>query len=311
MHLVESMFSVNETPWHGLGNLLTHAPTIHDAINQAGLDWQVNKVPVYLADGTEINGRKALVRSTDNSVLGVMSNRYEPLQNANAFEWFQPFLDSELVSLETAGSLNEGKKVWVMAKIQGDRDVKGIDPISRYILLSNSHDGTQAIRVGFTPIRVVCQNTMTYAHNSAASKLLSVRHTANHLNALDDIRETMNVINQTFDATIEQYNRLASYGITSEQLERYVKISLGYNPDAELSNKANHQVNKVIELFETGQGTDLSTAKGTVFGAYNAITEYFSHYANSNASSRYNSLWFGSNAKKSQDALELALKLAA
>jgi len=310
-HEIESIFYVGETPWHGLGKELKEAPTISDAIIQSGLDWMVKKEEIFLADGTKCPGF-ATVRETDNKVLGVVGPRYQPLQNKDAFNFFQPFVDSGIVELETAGSLSEGKKVWVLARINGgDVQVTGDDVIRPYVLLSNSHDGTNAIRVGFTGVRVVCANTMAMAHNSDASKLLRVRHSINAVSNLDSIRDIMNVVRGEFEASAEQYRVLANKSINRSDLEKYIKVSLGYSAVDELSTRANNQVNNVIALFENGRGMDLKSARNTYFGAYNAISEFLSHNVGNSGDSRYSSLWFGPNLKKNNDALELALKMAA
>src|SRR5262245_60129369 len=115
-HAVESMFSVKETPWHGLGEVILDAPTIEEGIKLAGLDWGVETHPLYLADGREVPSR-GMIRATDKSILGVVGPKYTPLQNTEAFGWFQPFIDAKSCHLTTAGSLNEGRRVWVMAEI--------------------------------------------------------------------------------------------------------------------------------------------------------------------------------------------------
>ena len=312
-HEVEQMFSVGITPWHGLGNRLIEVPTIEEAIQKAGLDWRVSKQPVFLQNGGRCPAN-ALVRESDNSILGVVGLKYQPLQNIEAFKWFQPFIDSGMVSLETAGSLKMGKKVWVLARITGnDISVGGDDDIRRYILLSNTHDGSQAIRIGFTPVRVVCANTMAYAHNSEASKLIRVRHTSNAVLALSQIRDVMNTVNSSFEATAEQYKYLASKSINSQDLQNYVQIVMGYGDKKveDLSTRAKNQIDNVVNLFENGIGSDLKTARGTYWGAYNAVTELFTHYTGKSADSRYDSLWFGRNAQRNTQALELAVKMAA
>jgi phage/plasmid-like protein (TIGR03299 family) len=171
-HAVEQMMFVGATPWHGLGNQLDEAPTISEAITAAGLDWEVGLKDLFTGEGTPVPAR-ATYRKTDNSILGVVGPRYTPLQNSDAFDWFQPFLDANECQLHTAGSLHSGQKVWVLAQLNRDNSeiVKG-DEVSKFILLSNSHDGTTAIRVGYTPIRVVCANTMAMAHSKGSGSQL-------------------------------------------------------------------------------------------------------------------------------------------
>lgn len=314
-HEIESMFFLGETPWHGLGNRVLEAPSVGEALRQAGLDWSVGLKPIFMADGREVPG-KATVRESDNSILGVVGPRYRPLQNVDAFNFFNPLVESGLVTLETAGSLSEGKRVWVMARINDNSDLKivGDDVIRKFILLSNSHDGTTAVRCGFTPVRVVCANTLAMAHNDGESAIVRLRHSKSVVANLESLREVMNLANQSFEATAEQFRQLASKQISRADLERYVKVCLDEQADAklaDLSKRKQNQIADIATLFETGRGMELAGVKGTVWAAYNAVTEYLTHNAGHNADSRYNSLWFGANATKNELALKGALALAA
>ena len=234
-HLVETMMYVGKTPWHGLGRPIPEEKkiSVREAIVAAGLDWQVELRRVYTEnpDGGANAGildHFAVCRTSDNAFLGIVGPDYEPLQNEEALEWFQPFLDSGSATLETAGSLNGGKQVWVLARIRdGNMDVSKNDPVSHFILLSNAHDGSISVRVGFTPIRVVCNNTLTLAHQSKASMMLRVRHTIGMRYNLELVREIMNVVWHEFSFTVEQYRRLRVRGIDSAGLERYIKIVFG------------------------------------------------------------------------------------
>jgi len=173
MHEVENMFYVGDVPWHGLGMPLEDTPTIEDAIIYAGLDWDVSRIQLVM-EGTDIQVPAfANVRSTDRKVLGVVGPSYRPLQNLDAFQWFQPYLDSGDVALETAGSLRDGRHIWILARIKQDPiEIVKNDPVAAYILLSNSHNGTASIRAGFSAIRAVCMNTLAAAHDAKSSKLL-------------------------------------------------------------------------------------------------------------------------------------------
>ncbi len=311
---IESMFYKGETPWHGLGNRVIEALTVEQAIKQAGLDWKVRTQPIYLADGRQLKGGQAIIRETDNTELGVVGPRYVPLQNHEAFKPFDPLVEAGDIELETAGSLCDGKKIWVLARLTGgDTRIIGDDVIRKFMLLSNSHDGTTAIRFGFTGVRVVCANTLAMAHNDAESKLIRIKHSSKAVANLEALRDVMNLANQSFEATAEQYRQLATKQINQKDLERYVTISLGYNADKpdDLSNRATDQIAKVVSLFESGAGQDLPGVKGTVWAAYNAVTDFLSHEAGQNANNRYNSLWFGANALVNSKALDEALKLAA
>lgn len=314
-HQVESMFSVKETPWHGLGQVIQDAPTVEAGITLAGLDWQVETQPLYVADGREVT-HKAVVRRTDESILGVVGPKWKPLQNRDAFDWFQPFLESGSARLTTAGSLCEGRRVWVMAEVGDPIAVVKGDEVRRFVLLSNSHDGTQSVRVGFTPIRVVCANTLAMAHNDGSSKLLRMRHTKGLKDVMAQVRDVMALANSEFEATAEQYKRLAvSKVVNREDLRAYVQRVLLLTDDkkkpGELSAKSADTYAAVLEAFDSGKGTDIKKIRGTWWNAYNAVTEHLSYTRGKTADGRLDSLWFGEGFKINEDALDIALEMAA
>lgn len=333
--MVESMMFHGALPWHGEGNRIDDDGRldIEKGLEASGTDWQVKLVDLVTTPQAQkvINSasvcdpddvpeimpnidHRAVVRETDESVLGVVGPRYRPLQNREAFEWFQPFLDAETCMLHTAGSLYNGKKVWVLAQINDDvvEIAKG-DEVAKFILLSNSHDGTTAVRVGYTPIRVVCANTLAMAYGNSASTLLRVRHTQRLKSTLNDIRDIMNVANQQFEATAEQYRYLASQAINSADLRNYVKIVLGVSDtlEDELPTRTKNTIADIVGLCESGQGNTLPGVRGTWWSAYNGVTEYLNHQQGRNVNNRLNSLWFGPNVKQNQTALSKALEMAA
>lgn len=313
-HEIESTFFVGETPWHGLGQRLIEAPDVKTALVAAGLDWSVKTVPLFTAEGAKVPA-KATVRESDNRVLGVVGDRYTPLQNVEAFSFFDPFVQSGLVTLETAGSLRDGQRIWILARIteNSDTQIIGEDAVRKFLMLSNSHDGTLAVRVGFTPVRIVCANTLAMAHGDANSALIRIKHSSSVKTNLDSLRDTINVANRAFEATAERYRLLAQKQINRADLEKYVKTVLDVKTDAdgEISTRAQNQVDSVIDLFDRGRGQDLPGVKGTLWAAYNAVTEFVSHESTENVDKRYQSLWFGQNAKRNEIALNEALTLAA
>lgn len=310
-HAVETMFYVKETPWHGLGNRLESAPSIGDAIIAAGLDWSVGLQDLFTASGVSVPAR-ATVRETDGSILGVVGPRYVPLQNSAAFDWFQPFIDSGEVNLHTAGSLHCGAKVWVLAALNRDRsEIVAGDEVSKFLLLSNSHDGTTAIRVGFTPIRVVCANTLAAAHCNSVSKLLRVRHTRKHQMNLEKIREIVNTANAEFEATADQYRVLASRQINAADLRKYVKILLDVEgtADNDLPTRTKNILTDIIGRMDSPLQS-MQGVNGTWWGAYNAYNEYLNYSRGRSTDNRMDSLWFGTGATDNRKALDLALTLS-
>jgi phage/plasmid-like protein (TIGR03299 family) len=224
-HEIESLMYVGATPWHSLGVKLDAPPTATEAIKLAGLDWSVGLKALQTVDGAIPVDHKATYRLSDGRILGVVGPQYHPIQNSEAFDWFNPFLESGEASIETAGSLRDGQRVWVLAKLNRSPSVivPG-DEVQKFILLANSHDGTFTGRVGFTPIRVVCANTLSMATEEGTSQLLRVRHTKGAKKALDKIREIMNLANASFEATAAQYRQLAAHQVEPGDLEKYVKL---------------------------------------------------------------------------------------
>lgn len=309
-----SMFFRGENPWHRLGTFIKpdEKLTSEQAIVAANLDWTANTKSLFLADGT-LAPANAVVRSDNNAILGVVGKDYQPLQNRDAFKFFDSFIESNQAQYETAGALRDGKRVWVLAKINSDIDVvKGNDTLERYVLLSNSHDGTTAVRAGFTNIRVVCQNTLSVAHSSANSRLIRVRHGRNVKDNLDRVAEIMNLANREFEATLQQYKLLANKEINSTDLEKYVKLVMVGEKKLEANEEAGKRIlNRIIPLFEKGRGNDMPEIKGTLWAAYNSISEYLQYEKGSDEGIRMDSLMFGQSATILENALKIAVKMAA
>lgn len=308
---VETMFYVGQTPWHGLGEKLDTAPTVREAILQAGLNWEVGLQDLFTRDGQAAPAR-ATVRASDNAILGVVGPRYLPLQNVDAFDWFEPFVQSGEASLHTAGSLQQGKKIWVLAQINRDNSeiVRG-DEVCKFLMLSNSHDGTTAIRVGFTPIRIVCANTLAMAHSDSASRLIRIRHTQSSRVNLDRLRDIMDTINAQFEATAEQFRFLASRNFNATDVRRYVKTVLGVERvlDTDIPTRTKNTMNKIFNLIE-GERQSMQGVRGTYWAAYNGVNEYFNYHQGRNNDNRMNSLWFGPTLLENRNALDIALEFA-
>lgn len=321
-HEIESMFFVHETPWHRLGTRLEAPPTTREAIVAAGLDWEIGMKPLVTADGEPVTHR-ATYRKSDGAILGVVGPAWVPLQNTEAFSFFDPFLAAGEAALETAGSLREGKRVWVLAKMNRAPSVivpKADDVVEKFILLSNSHDGSLAVRVGFTPIRVVCANTLSMAMGDTASKLIRVRHQKNMERTLAAVRDVMNTANGAFEATAEQYRRLARTSIVADDLKRYVQLVFSPNKarviverpanDTGDETEKSRMFDTIAKLFENGRGNTLVGVRGTLWAAYNAVTEYVSHERGKSDETRLNAL-FNDGAQLNQRALDVALAMAA
>jgi phage/plasmid-like protein (TIGR03299 family) len=312
-HEIESMAFFEKTPWHGLGTALQEAD-LYDwpkTCEKAGLAWDVELVPLVTADTQAKVTHKAVRRKTDGRTLGVVGPRFCALQNRDAFGWFQPFLDAKEAALHTAGSLRHGSRIWVLAKLNRTPLVVAPgDEVEKFILLSHGHDGSLAVRVGFTPVRVVCQNTLSMAHGSDASRLIRVKHTRDVQANLANIREVMDVANAEFEATAEQYRRLARTSISQADLRKYVKKVFKVEEEQEGSTRLKNIMEEIIGLSEAGRGNELPSVSGTLWTAYNGVSEWLGYNRGNSQGNRLNSLWFGDGASLNRRALETALEMA-
>src|SRR5262245_49981431 len=312
-HEIETMAYFETRPWHRLGTALEEAD-LYDwssASRKAGLDWEVELVPLVTADNQARVTHRAVRRTSDSRVLGVVGPRYAPLQNKDAFAWFQPFLDAKEAALHTAGSLKSGSRIWVLAKLNRDPLViaEG-DEVEKFLLLSHGHDGSLAVRCGFTPVRVVCQNTLSMAHGSDASKLIRLKHTKDVLENLANVREIMALANAEFEATAEQYRRLARKSVNQADLRKYVRRVLKVEDEQEASSRLKNLMEEIVGLAEAGRGNNLPSIRGTYWSAYNGVSEWLTYSRGRSEDNRLNSLWFGDSALTNRHALEVALDMA-
>jgi phage/plasmid-like protein (TIGR03299 family) len=313
-HEIETMAYAGAVPWHGLGTPLADEDRYDwgNASVKAGLNWEAEKIPLVTADDArQTVDHFAVRRNTDGKVLGAVGKKYTILQNRDAFKWFQPFLEAREASLETAGSLKEGSRIFVLAKLNRDPIIVAVgDEVLKYLRLSHSHDGSLAVRVGFSPIRVVCQNTMSAAIRHKASKLIRVKHTRDVHQNLENIRETVNAIDAEFEATAEQYKLLARKSINQADLEKFVRLVFKVKEGQDASTRMKNLMEEVTGLFEAGRGNNLPSVRGTYWTAYNAVSEWLTWNRGRNADNRLSSLWHGDGANVNRHALETALEMA-
>lgn len=306
--LVESMAYVGQVPWHGLGESVTDEEDKLDTkrfIVRCGTDWSVHTEQLYLKDGRE-SGCVAVVRDTDKRILGSgMGERYEPLQNIDAFDFFQPFLDAGECTMETGGSLRGGEIIWALARCGDPLEIIADDIIEQFLLLAHGHNGSLSIDVRFTPTRVVCANTLAVALDSKLSQWRKVRHTRGAKTRLADIAATIDITRRVFKDTAQQYKTLTLKKMRIEDVEKYVEQVLQL--DVSKSTRAYNIVDNVVELFRTNDTCNTKGAAGTMWGAYNAVTHYLSHDVGRSADTRLTSAWFGANANANKRALELAI----
>jgi len=327
-HEIESMFAVGERPWHGLGHVLEAAPSCAEALVLAGLNWQVDLRPLVttVTDGgvaVAVESHRAVMRMDTGAVLGVVGEDFRPFGNADAFAFFEPLVSERLISLETAGALRGGRRVWIMAKVLGADpfDVVADDPIEPYVLLCHGHDGSLALRVGFNPVRVVCANTLSMAIDEGAS-LFMLRHTAGLSTGLASIRAAMAEQIRIFEGSREAWQSLAERRCSAADFDAYVLRVVGPSAEDEggkVSPAAGKRIlERVRPLLEEGAGNDLPGVRGTWWAAYNAVTQWLTHSRGSaqgsvreQAERRFDALHFGDSRKLGCRALMYALEWAA
>jgi len=313
---IERMFYTGETPWHGLGEGIEKAKT--DPIFMS----PVHTEPLYrVIDPTAEDGQpdgyapvaaQCVVRDIDGKILSHhVGPEWTPYQPTDGVAYFQQWEDAGFIKLETAGSLRGGQIQWILGRINKDpMVVKGDDIVLKYVLLTWGH-GTWAIRNGFTPTRVVCMNTLSAAIGDADSALIKVSHTKNCVTNVEKLRDVMNLADQQFEATADQYRYLASRDIDAFDLRRYVKVVLK-RPENEAVSVVTPTERKVIELFQgSGKGSQLESARGTWWGAYNAVAEHLTWEKGNDRANRLEGLWLGGGKTVNRAALDIAVRMAA
>ncbi|CAB5220801.1 LGT_TIGR03299, phage/plasmid-like protein TIGR03299 [uncultured Caudovirales phage] len=306
-HLVETMAYAGETPWHGLGVKVLGDLTPDQMLKKAGLDWTVSKQPTYVKiNGEEVmTEQQALVRSSDNSILTMVSDDWKPVQNHEAFEFFNDFVMQGEMAMDTAGSLKQGRNVWALAKVKDSFEILGGDRVDSYLLFSNPHQYGRCIDIRFTPIRVVCNNTLTLS--LAGSSDLMVR--LNHRRSFDGdlVRNTLGIASKKLGTYKDMAQFLSSKNFTSESVVSYLKDvfpSLTKKDNSVMSRPAT----QAFEVLETQPGAEYG--KGTFWQAFNAVTYTTDHLLGHSEETRLASAWYGSNRQRKLVALEKAVEYA-
>lgn len=259
--LVESMMYVREKPWHGLGTQVEEAPTSGDALRMSGLDWTVVQRNIQVCGGAKIKNYKANVRDSDGSVLGVVSDRYKIVQNFEAFEFTDSLIGGE-VRYETAGSLNNGRKIWLLARLP-EREIVG-DKTEPYLCFTNTHDGSGAIRVCMTPIRIVCNNTLNLALGTA-KRTWSVRHTGDMQSKMHEARICLEMANTYMDELSQTADRLANTTVPRDKLGEILDEMFPITEDSTDREKRNLQKLK-DEYMVCYYAPDILKFRGTAWG---------------------------------------------
>lgn len=271
---VETMFYTRETPWHGLGKKVAEAMTSKGALTEAGLDWLVMQEEVYTEQGMKVPGYLANVRDSDHKVLGIVTERYKVVQNEEAFA-FTDVLLGEGVRYETAGSLQEGKKTWMLARLPQEYIITG-ERITPYLVFSNSHDGSGAIKVGMTPIRVVCQNTLNLALQTA-KRSWSTIHTGNIKDKLGEARTTLFMAETYMQELGQEIETLHRIRLTDKKVLEYMDLLLPTNEEMSGVQLKNIQSLKEDMKRRYFEAPDLKDVGKNAYRFINAVSDFATH----------------------------------
>ncbi len=282
---VESMFYTREKPWHGLGTKVEEAPTSTDALRLAGLDWQVLQEPIYTETGKSISGYKANVRDSDRKVLGVVTDRYKIIQNQEAFAFTDSLL-GEGVRYETAGALQEGKKVWLLARLPREYIISG-ERISPYLVFSNTHDGSGAVKVALTPIRVVCNNTLNLALNTA-SRSWSMIHTGNIKNKVWEAKNTLFMAEEYMEKLGKEFENLRKQKLSDQQVKEYIELLLPMEKNATAVQSKNILKLRNDMISRYYDAPDLKDVGNNAYRFINAVSDFATHSQPLRRTANYN-----------------------
>ncbi len=318
---VQTMAYYGDVPWHGLGTPVPKGFTAEQMIHAAGLDWEVDLRPARGAKEINRKGefsRYEVVRvprpnSKESEVLlGVVGRRYQPLQNVEAFEFFNPIVGDKKAYFETAGALGEGERIWVMAKMPDAMEIVRGDECYNYLLLSNTHTGEGSVIVKFTSVRVVCQNTLMMAMEDG-QKAYRVRHSKLMQFKLDELREFLAITQEVFQSAEKVFKRLAQIEMVGGRLNQYLEAVYPRSETQKKKEEKPQRWTSLREIFETRKDLQLAGVRGTLWGAYNAITrfeDYKQPQQEEQPEQRLERTWFGGGADIKLKALQRAKEFA-
>lgn len=282
--------------------------SVNQVLKESGCDYHVESQPIFLNSGVEIPKHRANVRTDTGAVLGMTSNKYNILQNEEAFNFFQPFVDNKLAYIDNVGSILNGKITFIQAKVNQDiQEVTPGDGIENYIHIMNSFSGTTSVVVGYFPRRIFCSNQLP---SLGASRHLRVKHTKNMNISLDKIRNVMSIADAEFKCTIEDYRFLASKGVSKDTLKKYV--NLVFKPvkeDEEEQGEVRESIVEKIEvIFENGRGA--KETPDSMYKLFNSVNEYLNYDIGRTAENRNLSLWNGVNGQTNNRSFQIAMDIA-
>jgi phage/plasmid-like protein (TIGR03299 family) len=308
-----------EKAWHNLGQVVDGAMTSAEAIELANLDYEVQKVKIHPAlesgFGDAIPEKYATIRTDNNEYLGLVGSRYEIIQNKDAFSFFDSIVDNGEAIFETAGVLGKGERIFITAKLPEDMLVNG-EKCEKYIILTNSHNGTSSIIAGFTSIRIVCNNTLQAAMSDLSNKV-SIQHRIGAKDRLSEAYKVMNIASVYMSEVNEVFNKMSDTKLEDEKLKNFIERvmkptykEIDPEKEREQSTRFKNQVESIYEFAMTHPTQTTPAAFGNVWGGYNAISGYYNYIANyKSQEQKFNSQLFGNANTRIQKAFEESLAL--
>ncbi len=308
---VAQMAYAGDKPWHGLGVEVSNDLTPAQMMRKAGLDWTVSKVDSFVeVDNQRIpTGQQSLVRSSDNKILTNVGGDWNPVQNSEAFEFFSEYVLAGDMEMNTAGSLKGGSNVFALAKVKDSFTILGEDQVDSYLLFSNPHQYGKAIDVRFTPIRVVCNNTLTFSLNSASKNFVKLNHRS--VFDADQVKETLGIAHDKFSQYKEMAEFLSTRRFTAESLVQFYNDVFPYThkeSEVKTVKDLSKTARDAYEVLETQPGANFG--EGTWWQALNSVTYLTDHKLGRNADTRMQSAWFGVNQSRKIKAANKAVEYA-
>lgn len=306
-------------PWHSLGTQVEGALTAEEALRDARMGWGVKTIPLEYPAGVHSNEFFLNVREDTDTVLGVVGRSYRALQNKDAFTFFDKVVqDPRGPHYHTAGSLHGGKKIWLLAKLPDCIEVLDNDVIDQFLLLTHSHDGNSAIRMIWTPVRVVCQNTLAAALNTIKGGQVRLTHSGDIMGKVTEAQDVLGICRTYMESFTEQANLLLNYYPSDEQADDLLKDIFSVPEDRREKDTGvtARAIAEVRRLSFEGRGNDRAEVAGNGWGLYNGLTEFvdyakpFRATENEKDSVRLDSVWFGAGAKLKARGLEVLVNAA-
>lgn len=302
---VETMAYTNEVPWHGLGFKIEQAKNVKEMMKLAKIDWGVEKRPLsrVLKTGTyeEIKEAYELVRATDNAHLDVVGPSYVPVQNTEAFEFFNEFVEKGSAKMETAGSLRGGKYVWGLANLGESFKLAGNDKVLGYVLVACPHQQGKSFVIKFTAIRVVCMNTLQMALRGAGGEFRMVHRKEFNKDMVEQAKETMGIAREQFAKFEELAKHLKAMKMSKQKAFETFALVYARAGEKFTMDDAPEKVLRLMDIYEKAPGAD----PGTGWGVLNAVTYYADHVASRTEDKRLTNAWFGKTGAQKERVLEL------